>query len=56
MSLFSASSTFEIGEIVLMPRSLGGFIYGIATLDYSVENCAFDSSVSHSTKMYAFDY
>ena len=43
-------------EIVLMPRSSGGFIYGIATLDYSVENCAFDSSVSHSTKMYAFEY
>eukprot|EP00026_Physarum_polycephalum_P002863 Phypoly_transcript_02872.p1 GENE.Phypoly_transcript_02872~~Phypoly_transcript_02872.p1 ORF type:complete len:594 (+),score=115.49 Phypoly_transcript_02872:625-2406(+) len=46
---FSVSSTFEPGEVVLVPRTRGGYSYGRVLQHFTVPHCYADSSVSHTS-------
>lgn len=46
---FIIGGTFEPGEVVLVPRTRGGFSYGRVVQHFVVNHCYADSSVPHST-------
>ena len=46
---FSVSAAFEPGEVVLVPRTRGGYSYGRVLQHFTAPHCYADSSVSHTS-------
>ncbi len=54
--VFSTSNTFDDGEIVLAPRTRGGFSYAKVTKQLVRNQCYFDSQAEHETKTWRVVY
>jgi hypothetical protein len=54
--IFGTSSNFEINEIVLAPRTRGGFSYAKITKQIIKTHCYFDPLVEHKTTLYRVVY